>query len=89
MQVTQSNAVESEHSGRALVMNSPVILSGLPAIKMDSGYVPAAEVTMSAILMKLGLEVPPKWQAPEIRNRNYILTGHTRPLSGAFEGIAV
>lgn len=58
------------------------------AIKMDSGSAPAAEVAMSAILMKLGLEVPAKWQAPEVRNRNDILTGHMRPVTGAFEGIA-
>lgn len=58
------------------------------AIKMDSGSAPAAEVVMSAILMKLGLEVPAKWQAPEILNRNDIRTGHMCPVTGAFEGIA-
>ncbi|MEX1058734.1 MAG: asparaginase [Natronospirillum sp.] len=57
------------------------------AIKMDSGSSPAAEVAMSAVLLRLGLAVPGAWQAPEIRNRNDLVTGCTRPVNNAFAAL--
>lgn len=59
------------------------------AIKMDSGSAPAAEVAMSAILTKLGFQVPEKWRSVALRNRNDILTGAIAPVDAAFSGLTI
>lgn len=59
------------------------------ALKMDSGSADAAEVAMSAILGRLGMDVPPRWQRPPIRNRNGLLTGQWQPVMDAFAGLTV
>ena len=59
------------------------------ALKMDSGSADAAEVTMGALLGRLGFAVPDRWQCLPIHNRNGLHTGDWRPVATAFDGLSL
>ncbi|WP_151704717.1 asparaginase [Nitrincola alkalilacustris] len=57
------------------------------ALKIDSGSMEMAEVAISQVLSSLGLPISSERLAPEIRNRNQLVTGEIRPVLDNYKGI--